>query len=614
MHRFAELMASATFLLLSSASGFAQSLTSPDPVGAGFVPARLERIAPWYQAQIDKGAGGLTGAVIAIAQDGKLAYLQAIGTQDRARQVPMKADSIFWIASMTKPVTSVAAMMLVEEGKLDLNAPVVTYLPELKDRTVGGQPARRQPQVVDLLRHTAGLTYPEEGNTPGHRRFDRIVFRRNLTLADLVSSLSSIPLLHQPGEVWEYSLGVDVLARIVEVVSGQPFDQFLETRLFKPLGMVDTGFVVPPEKLSRLVDPIPGGRPPLWDVSKPTSLFSGGGGLASTAPDYLRFCGMLLNGGTLDGVRILSLGTVKQMTTNTLPPETRFAGEVGQYVGPRVGTGWGLGFAVRTNPEFSLIPGAVGSHNWSGYWGTYFWIDPVERLAVVELIQVPPDAGAYYRDALRHLTYAALSVPQPPLPTVAVPSETLARFVGTYDFGMSLSARDRRAQIPAFAFSGVGLEIAVSDKVTVLRPTDNGPAAKAGVIVGDVITEIDGTPVARLKLDAVLAKLRGAAGTSVQLKLADREVVVVRESNRLPGARLEVHVVDGGLSVEAIGAWSVLDFENGRPVSLKPLSPTEFQLQSGERTRLAFTSDGAGKITGAILNPGPLQVSGIKAD
>ena len=233
---------------------------------------------------------------------------------------------------------------------------------------------------------------------------------------------------------------------------------------------------------------------------------------------------------------------------------------------------------------------------------------------MVELIQVPPDAGAYYRDALRHLTYAALSVPQPPLPTVAVPSETLTRFAGTYDFGLSLSARDRRAPIPAFAFSGVGLEIAVSDKVTVLRPTDNGPAARAGVIAGDVITEIDGSPVAGLTLDPVLAKLRGAPGTSVRLKLADKEVTVVRELIRLPGARLKVQVVDGALSVEAVGIWSVLDFEKGKPVSLKALSPTEFQLETGEHPRIAFTSDGAGKISGAILNSGPLQVSGTKVD
>ena len=572
-----------------------------------FVPARLERIAPWYQAQIDKG--GLTGEVAAIAHDGNLAYLQAIGTQDRARQVPMKSDSIFWIASMTKPVTSVAAMMLVEEGKLDLNAPIGTYLPELKDMAVGGQPPRRPPQVVDLLRHTAGLTYPEEGNTPGHRRFDEIVFRRNLTLADLVSSLSRIPLLHEPGEVWEYSLGVDVLARIVEVVSGQPFDQFLQTRIFKPLGMVDTGFFVPQDKLSRLVDPVPGGRPPLWDITRPTTLFSGGGGLASTAPDYLRFAQMLLNGGTLDGVRILSAATVKQMTTSTLPPETRFAGEVGQYVGPRVGTGWGLGFAVRTNPEFSLIPGAVGSFNWSGTWGTYFWVDPAERLIGVLLIQVPPDAGASYRDALRHLAYAALSVPQPPLPTVAVRSDVLERHAGTYDFGLSLSAHDRRAPIPAFAFAGVGLVIAMADgKVVVRQPIEGGPAARAGVIADDVLTGIDGTTITGLALDQVLAKLRGQAGTSVALKLLDREVTVVREAIRPPGARIAVRVVKGELVVEAIGDWSVLDFEKGKPVTLNPLSASEFQLGAGEHTRLGFAP---GRV---VLNPGPWQIEGTRVN
>ena len=168
------------------------------------------------------------------------------------------------------------------------------------------------------------------------------------------------------------------------------------------------------------------------------------------------------------------------------------------------------------------------------------------------------------------------------------------------------------APIPAFAFAGVGLEIAVSDKVTVLLPTANGPAARVGVTAGDVIIEIDGAPVAGLALDAVLAKLRGAPGTSVRLGFAGKEVTLVREPIRPPGARLQVQVVDDTLSVEAVGLWRVLDFEKGRPVSLKPLSPTEFQFGSGERTRLVFTSDGAGKVSGAILNPGPLQVIGSK--
>jgi membrane-associated protease RseP (regulator of RpoE activity) len=200
------------------------------------------------------------------------------------------------------------------------------------------------------------------------------------------------------------------------------------------------------------------------------------------------------------------------------------------------------------------------------------------------------------------------------LPTITVPNEVLTRFAGTYDFGLSLSTHDKRAPIPAFSFSGVGLEIAVGEKVVVLRPTDNGPATKAGVVAGDIITEIDGTPVAGLALDSVLGKLRGAPGTSVRLKLADREVIVIREPIRLPGARLKVQAVDGALSVEAVGIWPVLDFEKGKPVSLKPLSPTEFQLDGGEHPRVAFTTDGAGKIAGAILNPGPLQVSGIRVE
>jgi CubicO group peptidase (beta-lactamase class C family) len=386
---FARRACAALLLLCLPASVLAQSNTSsPDPEGAGFSAKRLGRIAPWYQAQVD--AGELAGAVVAIARNGKLAYLQAIGTYERAKKSSLTPDAIFWIASMTKPVTSVAAMMLVEEGKLDLTAPVSRYLPIFKDKPVGVEdvdpetgkhtlllePEKRPMQVIDLLRHTSGLIYPEEGKTALHMMYGLADFRRNRTLADFVASLASLPLVHQPGEVWEYSWGVDVLARVIEVVSGQPFDQFLNSRIFKPLGMVDTGFYVPDEKRARLVDPILAGRAALWDVTEPARLFSGGAGLVSTAPDYLRFCQMLLNGGELDGVRILSAKTVQQMTTNALPPNVRFAGEIGQFVGPRVGTGWGLGFAIRTNPDFSLLPGAVGSFNWSGLWGTYFWIDP----------------------------------------------------------------------------------------------------------------------------------------------------------------------------------------------------------------------------------------------
>ena len=613
--------ASAVLLILWLSTGaLAQSLTTPDPVGAGFSPARLARIAPWYQAQIDTGA--LPGAVVAIARDGKLAYLQAIGTYDRAGKIPLKPDAIFWIASMTKPVTSVAAMMLVEEGKLALDAPVAKYLPEVADMRVGpeGVPQKRPMQVIDLLRHTSGFTYADEAADDLHKAYDRIgSFRRHKTLTELTGDLVRMRLVHQPGEAWEYSHSTDVLGRVVEVASGQPLDKFFEDRIFKPLGMVDTGFFVPSDKLGRLVDPIASGRPQLWDITRPTTLFMGGGGLASTAPDYLRFCQMLLNGGELDGVRILSAKTVQQMTTNALSPDVRFAGIVGQFVGPRVGTSWGLGFAIRTNPEFSLMPGAVGSFNWSGLWGTWFWIDPAEKLTAVLMIQVPPAAATPYREALRHLTYAALSVPQPdttPAP-VAVSTDVLQAYAGIYDFGPSLSSRDKQAPV---AFVGTGIEVAVMDgKVTVRQPIEGGPAARAGVKAGDEITEIDGAPTKGLTLNQVLDKLRGQAGTSVRLKIARQDqapidVTITREPIRVAGARIQVRVEDGKLEVTATGRWSVLDFEKDKPVPVTAMSSTEFRVEDGDRTRLAFVRDPAGKVAGVVLNPGPWEVRAAKID
>ena len=560
-----------------------------------------------------------------LARDGKLATLQAIGTYDRAGKIPLKPDAIFWIASMTKPVTSVAAMMLVEEGKLELEAPVAKYLPELDGMKVGLNRAspKRPMQVIDLLRHTAGLTYPEEGDDELHRTYGRVTtFRRDRTLADFVIALAAMPLLHQPGEVWEYSWGVDVLARVIEVVSGQIFDQFLESRIFKPLRMVDTGFSVPEAKLGRLVDPIPGGRPSLWDVTRPTKLFSGGGGLVSTAPDYLRFCQMLLNGGELDGARILAADTVRRMTTNALPADVRFAGVLGQYVGPRVGTGWGLGFAIRTNPEFSLLPGAVGSFNWSGVWGTYFWIDPTEKLIAVQMIQVPPDRGVPFRDAFRHLTYAALAVPpsaEPPASPTTVTSDVLEAHAGIYDFGRSLSSRDRQAPFAAFAFGGVGIEVEIAEGQAVVRnPFIGAPAARAGVKPGDVLTDIDDVSIKGLGISEVIAKLRGPPGSAVRLRLsrqgeaAPLDLAIVREVVRQFGgsARLDVRLVDGRLAVEAVGSWPVFDIEIGKPIALRAISDTEFRIESGDRMRLVFVKDAQG--AGLVLNPGPWEIRAEK--
>jgi CubicO group peptidase (beta-lactamase class C family) len=613
--RFAHLVSVALLTLGLSASGWAQGLTTPDPVGAGFSPARLARIAPWYQAEIESGA--FPGAVVAIARDGKLAYLQAIGTYDRAGKVPLKPDAIFWIASMTKPVTSVAAMMLVEEGKLALTDPVRKYIPEVADMRVGpdNAPQKRPMQVIDLLRHTSGFTYQDEGNDALHRAYGRIrSFGRDKTLAGLVGDLVHMQLAHQPGEAWEYSHGVDVLGRVVEIASGQPLDQFFERRIFRPLGMVDTGFFVPPDKLARLVDPIESGRLPLWDIAKPTTLFMGGGGLASTTPDYLRFCQMLLNGGELDGVRILSPETVRQMATNTIPPEVPFAGLTGQFVGPRVGTGWGLGFAVRTNPEFSALAGAVGTFNWSGLWGTYFWIDPVEKLIGILMIQVPPEMAGPPREALRLFAYAALSVPPPDKTpaSVTVSPDILKSYVGTYDFGPSLSSRDKN---PPLTFTGTGLVFTiVEDKVVVRSTIDGGPAERAGVKALDVIADIDDAPARGLTLGEALDKLRGKVGTPVRLKISrygeDKpiDVTIVREAVRVPGARIEVRVEDGKLMVAATGRWAVLDFEKDKPVPLTATSDTEFRYEGGDHTRLAFVRDEHGKVSGVVLNPGPWEI------
>src|SRR5882757_6734841 len=306
--------------------------TVGDPDSLGFSAKRLARITSWFEAQTKKGDP--SGFVVGIARGGKLAYLQPTGFEDHDKKIPMRPDSIFRIGSMSKQVTSVATMMLVDEGKLELDAPVAQYLPELegmmrvvrKDPATGDpilrdlargvfEPAKRAMTIRDLLRNTSGLVYgmgdyadPGFGNAAVHLLYGvKAPFRRDKPIADFVASLGALPLLHQPGEVWEYSIGYDVLGRVIEVVSGQPFDQFLQSRLFAPLHMVDSGFSVPQDKLARLVA-VPGAQPPslsVGNVTHPQTFFCGGCGIVSTAPDFLRFCQMLLNGGELDGVRIL---------------------------------------------------------------------------------------------------------------------------------------------------------------------------------------------------------------------------------------------------------------------------------------------------------------------
>lgn len=611
-----------------------------DPELLGFSPSRLARIAAWQQSQVD--AGAISGAVAAIARHGKVAYLRAVGFRDRAKTIPLQTDAIFWIASMTKPVTSVAAMMLVEEGKLDLAAPVHRYLPELRDMMVGVEtadpaggrskltlePQKRPMTVEDLLRHTAGLVYGV-GGTKVEQLYHSLygaagVYRRDKTLADFVSGLAKLPLAHQPGEVWDYGISVDVLSRVIEIASGQPFDQFLETRLFRPLDMVDTGFQVPAAKLSRFVDPPAGGRggPPdsvLADVTTPTRLFSGGGGLVSTTADYLRFGQMLLNGGELDGVRILSPATVKRMTTNALPSGIRFAGYVNGLVGPQAGTTWGLGFAIRSDAAWSTVPGSVGSFSWMGTSGTYFWVDPAEQLVAVQMIDAAPNTSLPFLRTFRNLTYGAFGIPDQAVAAstaapVTIDAATLAAYAGTYTFS-STSSRD--IQVPR-EFGGLGVNVAIEQGFVKVKSTIWGmPAVKAGIMADDIITHLDDAPMQGAPLSQAIEKMRGPVDSSVHLKITRKgqdapiEMSLVRARIRLQGAAdLQVVNKDGHLLIEASSDLPVLDFEKGAAIPLVPRSSNEFFVDGGDHTRLAFLRDGADATIRLVLNPGPWQITG----
>ena len=621
--------------------------TVGDSDSLGFSARRLERITSWFEAQSEKGDP--SGFVVGIARGGKLAYLQATGFEDHDKKMPMRPDSIFRIGSMSKQITSVATMILVDEGKLDLDAPVAQYLPELRDMQVVKkdpvtgdpilsdvarkifEPAKRAMTIRDLLRNTSGLVYaspdyadPGFENAAIHVLYGaRAPFRRDKPIADFVASLGALPLLHQPGEVWEYAIGYDVLGRVIEVVSGQPFDQFLQSRLFAPLHMVDSGFSVPQDKLARLVAvPGPQPQPPFAnsDVGKPQTFFSGGGGIVSTVPDFLRFCQMLLNGGELDGVRILKPETVRLMTTNSLPPKMHIAGH---EVGPAFGTGWGLGFAVRTSPDFSYIPGAVGSFNWQGSWGTFFSIDPAQKLILIMMMQRSEHSeNGFYFDAIRRLPYAALNVPEAPAPVASGQGNAgaLAEYVGRYVFGGSASSLDRQTSIAdGNGWTGLESVIAGTDGLRVIKLADTGPAAKAGVIAGDLITAIDDKSIKGLTLEAAFRRISGPVNAAIKFKIIRATqigplvVAFAREAVPAQSVALQVSVVDGKLVVEATGQWSILDFDKGRPTPVAIRSRDEFYVESGDHTRIAFIRDASGKVNGAVLNPGTWEQRGVLA-
>ena len=406
-----------SFLLLVLLTGtvVAADLPTAKPESVGMSSQRLGNLKSEMQALVDRNQ--LPGVVTMVAKDGKIVEFDVAGKRDVESGAPLQKDSIFRIYSMSKPITGVAMMMLFEQGKWQLNDPVSKHIPEFANLKVAKvnpqngsvtQMAPDHPMTMrELMSHSGGLTYGVFGSTPVDKMYtDANVLDRDATLQAMVDKLAKIPLLLQPGEKWQYSVSVDVQGYLVEKLSGQPFPEFLKQRIFDPLGMKDTAFYVPPEKMNRFVSfytydkdrkfvPHPG----VPDFSKPPGAPSGGGGLVSTAMDYMRFCQMLLNGGELEGKRLLSPLSVQLMRSNVLPANAR-------TMGP--GTGFGLDFAVVEDPVAAGGYYGEGTYYWGGYAGTWFWIDPVYKLIVVGMIQHRGDGLPDVRGMSRNLTYQAI--------------------------------------------------------------------------------------------------------------------------------------------------------------------------------------------------------------
>ena len=411
-------------------------MTKPESLGLS--SERLARIAPFLEERYIK-PGKLPCAQVQVWRRGKLALDVTLGLADRERNRALESDALFRIYSMTKPVTSVAFMMLVEEGLVALDDPVSKFIPEWAglgvfaagtDAGWAATPPSRPMLMVDLLRHTSGLTYgfQMQGNIDAaYRKLKVAEDLRFGTLREFIDKLAKIPLVFSPGDAWNYSVSTDVLGYLVEVISGKPFEAFLQERIFGPLGMVDTSFTVPADKAHRLTacyaagvlgsKAVKPGLPALQDDPETspyltqTQFPSGGGGLVSTAADYMRFARMLLNGGELDGQRLLSPKTVKLMAANHLPGGqdlTQMSKSLFSEA-TYAGVGFGLGFGVTVDPVKTMIPGTAGDFFWGGAASTFFWVDPVEDLTVVFLTQLLPSSAYPVRRELRTLVYSAFT-------------------------------------------------------------------------------------------------------------------------------------------------------------------------------------------------------------
>ena len=385
------------------------ALPQAHPADVGLCPERTQRLMDVLRHEIDSGR--LPGAVAMIARRGQIGLLEAVGQQDPDTGTPMQINSIFRIYSMTKPVVSVAVMMLVERGQLLLSDLVSRWLPEFAHQQVATaqrlEPVKQEATVQDLLRHTAGLTYEFLGTSPVQLQYAQAkIASRERTNAEFSQTLAAMPLQFQPGSVWAYSRATDVLGRLVEVVSGQGLGAFLQAEILGPLGMVDTGFAVPPDQQHRIAEPFahdPDGGVPMkvLDPRQMPAMEGGGGGLMSTTLDFARFLQFLRNRGELNGVRLLGQHTVDYMTADHLggiPAD-------GTLLPP--GHGFGLGFAVRTHLGLAPVPGSVGLYYWGGIAGTTFFVDPALDMVAMLMVQAPNQRD-YYRPLFRDLVYAAL--------------------------------------------------------------------------------------------------------------------------------------------------------------------------------------------------------------
>jgi CubicO group peptidase (beta-lactamase class C family) len=397
------------------------------PEHVGLSSERLARVNAWAQRLVDDGK--LAGLITMVARRGQLVHFNTCGMADIKRETRMAPDTIFRFYSMTKPLTSTAIMMLYEEGRFQLDDPITRYLPCFKDMrvAVGGMrgkletvPAERDITFRDLLTHTSGLTYGFMEATPVDAQYRErgVDFQTSdKTLAEVVEIAADVPLIAQPGAEWNYSIATDVLGHLVAVISGKPFDQYLRERVTGPLGMVDTEFHVPADKLSRFAANytiMPDGRLMLIDdpqksiFGKQREICSGGGGLVSTATDYMRFCRMMLNKGEFDGVRLLGRKTVELMTSNHLRGDMAEMGQPRFSESSYYGIGFGLGFSIMLDPAKAQILGTPGEYAWGGAASTAFWIDPAEDMAVIMLTQLMPSSTYPIRRELRVLTYQAI--------------------------------------------------------------------------------------------------------------------------------------------------------------------------------------------------------------